>query len=100
MREAKAFCGRSSYQACTTRGSEGTVARYRCTANGCASPRNAAVIAVLTVFRCLKFSMNWAAAVRFLRILKGTLELAVSFPTSVSGESGNEHSWPASTPEI
>src|ERR1035441_68298 len=75
VRERIAFCGRSSYQACTTSGRKGMFINRVCRAVGCASILKASVIALVTVVRCLKFSMNCAVAVRLVLILWGTLDL-------------------------
>ena len=42
-----------------------------------------------TVLRCLKFSINCAAALRLLRILCGTLAFAVSLVTSTLPVTGS-----------
>ncbi len=86
---ARACCGRSSYQALNPQRQLGKRGEEAMQLRGLSSvERTPRLMAAVTVLRCLKFSMNCAAALKLWRILCGTLALAVSLPTSSSGAAG------------
>ncbi|EWS57674.1 hypothetical protein Y695_04786 [Hydrogenophaga sp. T4] len=77
----------SSYQVSTHRPAL-LPARASCSAEGPGELAKASFIRCTTDLRCLKFSMNWAACVRRLRTLCGTLTLAVMKVARSSGVAG------------